>query len=168
MTMNNTNSPWWVLPILLACVLAGVVGSRGLFHRSSGPIGPSDAPGGRISAAGHEKGWQPTQPVTEESVSLTNDFRNGVQRRFDTLPWQAEMTVLDLLETAVDFRPGITFRKVGEGEATFLISIDGLAADRPTQHFWQYWVNNERADRSCGIFRLQAGDRVLWKFAPQD
>ena len=162
------NSPWWVLPILLACVLAGVVGSRSLFHRPGGLTGPSDSPEGRISVSGYEKGWQPTPPVTGESASLTIDFGNGVQRHFDAIPWQADMTVLDLLETAVHFRPGITFGKVGEGESTFLTSIDGLATDRRERHFWQYWVNDQRADRSCGVFRLQAGDRVLWKFAPQD
>lgn len=162
------NSPWWVLPILLACVLAGVVGSRSLFHRPGGLTGPSDSPEGRISVSGYEKGWQPTPPVTGESASLTVDFGNGVQRHFDAIPWQADMTVLDLLETAVHFRPGITFGKVGEGESTFLTSIDGLATDRRERHFWQYWVNDQRADRGCGVFRLQAGDRVLWKFAPQD
>ena len=56
----------------------------------------------------------------------------------------------------------------GRGAAAFVTHIDKLAATDVGGPHWQYWVNDERADQGCGVHRLQEGDHVLWKLAPQD
>ena len=147
---------WWLLPLLLACVMAGLIASR---LRSDAAVQRS--PGRQEDVIG----WKPSAPVNGQSVSLVIDFGNGAERSFESLSWQSGLTVQGLLEAATQFRPGITFAFVGEGKSAFLTHIDGLVNDGAGGRHWQFWINEKRADRSFAVCELEAGDRVLWRFA---
>jgi hypothetical protein len=152
---NRRLQTWWLLPLLLACVLVGVVASRGLFLQPSG-----EGAGGAL-----ELGPVPRGPASEQTVALTIDFGNGAQCEYAALDWHDEMTVRQLMDAASQFRPGITFQQIGTGKSALLTHIDGVENEGGSGRNWQYWVNDERADRSFAICPLVAGDRVLWRFA---
>ena len=111
---------------------------------------------------------------TSTSVVLTIDFSDGMQKRFPQLPWKNGMTVFDALQWADKHPRGIEMKSRGKGATTLVLQIDdlkngaaGKLADGSvgrSKKNWIYWVNGELADRSCGVLKLKAGDRILWKF----
>nr|WP_187345305.1 DUF4430 domain-containing protein [Cystobacter ferrugineus] len=50
----------------------------------------------------------------------------------------------------------------------FVTGIDGFKnqSGGRDKRSWQFWVNGTYADAGVGAKVLQAGDKVLWKFAP--
>ena len=53
-------------------------------------------------------------------VHLIINYADGVQKRFDTIPWTKGMTVEDLLKQAQSSSHGISFQATGTG-ATFFV-----------------------------------------------
>lgn len=74
------------------------------------------------------------------------------------------MTVGDLMREATAFRPGIEFTHSGEGEMSFLTSIEGVANEGPEGRSWVYDVGGRKAHVSYEVQPLAAGERVLWAF----
>jgi hypothetical protein len=106
----------------------------------------------------------PESPPAAKAVSLAIDYGDGFQKQYASLPWKEGMTVLDALAAARAHPRGITFKHRGSGETALLLQIDDLANERAAGRNWIYRVNGKLADRSFGIYRLQAGDAVLWRF----
>jgi hypothetical protein len=123
-----------------------------------------DAPRAGAGAKEQTVAWTP--PVAAgETVALEIDFGNGARREFAALPYRDGMTVGDALRLARDFGPGLAFTYQGEGELSFLTSLDGVANQGPGGRFWLYQVDGERADVSYEVQPLASGQRVLWQFA---
>jgi hypothetical protein len=102
---------------------------------------------------------------TTATISLTINFNDGVRKIF-VLPWTQDMTVLDAMNLAKAIPHGITFEYTGSGATAFLTKIDdvqnqGAGSDKKN---WLYWVNDAFADRSFGVYKLDEGDCVLWRF----
>jgi hypothetical protein len=122
-----------------------------------------DAPRAGAGAKEQAAAWTP--PVAAgETVALEIDFGNGARREFAALPHRDGMTVGDALRLARDFGPSLTFTHQGEGELSFLTSLDGVANQGPAGRFWLYQVDGEGADVSYEVQPLRAGQRVLWQF----
>jgi hypothetical protein len=151
---------WLVLPGILAVVLVAILAGRLLRP----PLGEDDARGPLVSGAD----WTPSPPPQGEVISLTVDFGNGAQKRLAALPWRNGLTVLDALQEAEKFRPGITFAFQGAGETVFVTAIDGLKNAGAHGGNWVYEVNGEKATRSAGIQALSPGDALLWRYAPPE
>ena len=58
---------------------------------------------------------------------------------------------------------GISFGHKGNGATVLLKKIDDVENEGRGRN-WLYRVNGKPGDRSIGIFELQAGDTILWKF----
>ncbi len=112
-------------------------------------------------------GWSPTPLPQGKSVSLTIDFGNGASKEYAALPWQEQMTVAEALTVARDFRPGIHFTQVGEGESGFLSSLDGLANEGAEGRNWLYQVDDQHAHVSYCVRKIEPGAHVLWTFTDQ-
>lgn len=149
------------LALLLVAVLA-VVAAALLALRYGAPDRLATAAGGESASAA----WTPAPRPRGETVALEIDFGNGARRQFDDLPWTADMTVGDLLRTARQFQPAITFQHDGAGAKAFLTSLEGVANEGPGGRFWTYEINGRVGEVSFDVQPLQPGDRVLWKFAP--
>ncbi len=66
-------------------------------------------------------------------------------------------TALDLLEK---------YSKVGlqgNGVNAFVTTIDGLTADASKRKYWAFYVNGKLADVGAGSYKLQNGDKIVWK-----
>lgn len=118
---------------------------------------------GVSSAAEQASPWTPPA-ASAETVALEIDFGNGARREYAALPYREGMTVGDALRLARDFGPGLPFTHQGEGELSFLTSLDGVANQGPGGRFWLYQVDGRRADVSYEVQPLAAGERVLWQF----
>jgi hypothetical protein len=99
------------------------------------------------------------------TVSMTVNFNDGVRKVF-VLPWKQDMTVLDAMNLAQANPHGLTFASTGSGATAFLTKIDDVENEGGgvAKKNWLYWVNDKFADRSFGVFKLEAGDYVLWKY----
>jgi hypothetical protein len=104
---------------------------------------------------------------TTKSPLLVIDYGDGVEKHFTKLEWRPGMTVLDLLKEADEHPRGIEFEQRGRGETAFVSSIDGLEGEGGgrKKRNWLYFVNDQPADRSCGILEIQENDQVAWRFA---
>lgn len=102
-------------------------------------------------------------PAEEKVVALTIDYGDGVQKSFAALPWKEKQTVLDVLQAAEKHPRGIKFKHRGSGATVLVTAIDDLA-NQGGGKSWLYEVNGKLADRSCGVFEVQPGDKLLWKF----
>ena len=160
---------WWALPVMLA-VLVAAVAAAGWLRRQRDVRGENEQPTTSANdfAENSSTGWTPRDAPVGEAVGLSIDFGNGARREFDALPWQAGMTVADLMNAAREFRPEIAFRHQGEGASALLTSLEGVGGEGPGGRYWLYWVNDEPAHDSFGIHPLKPGDRVLWRFTAEE
>ncbi len=99
------------------------------------------------------------------TVRLVVDYGDGVEKHFTAIPWKPKMTVFDVLQAAARHRRGIRVRHRGSGETTFVLEIDGLKNEGRSGRNWVYRVDGKLGDRSCGVYRVKAGQTVLWTFA---
>jgi hypothetical protein len=105
---------------------------------------------------------QQKQPPAK-TVQLTIDYGDGVQKTFSALKWTEKQTVLGLLQLAEKHPRGIKFKQRGSGATALVTAIDDVA-NKAGGDCWLYEVNGKLADRSCGVYELQPGDQILWKF----
>jgi hypothetical protein len=99
----------------------------------------------------------------KKTVTLTIDYADGVQKTFKALEWKDKQTVLDVLQLAAKHPRGITFKHRGSGATVLVTAIDDVT-NQAGGNSWLYEVNGKLADRSCGVFEVQPGDALLWKF----
>ena len=98
------------------------------------------------------------------TVELTFDYGDGMQKRYPTLPWKDGMTVFDALTWAEKHPRGIKISSRGKGSTRLVSQIDDLKNGSAGKKNWIFRINDKLADRSCGVFKLKAADRILWKF----
>ena len=143
----------WVFPVFLGIVLvATALVSRRL---------KQDNPGEMSAAATN---WTPSPAAQGETVRLTIDFGNGASLQYQALPWKEGLTVEDLLRSAQEFRPGITFSQKGEGKMGFLTSLDGLSNEGASGRNWTFQIDAKHGQQSFSVQELTPGQHVLWKF----
>lgn len=108
----------------------------------------------------------PAAPPEAKAVRVVIDYGDGVEKHFKAIPHRAEMTVLDALRAAAALPRGIKFEHRGSGEIAFVSKIDDLRNEGGSEgRAWTYSVNGKTAEKSCGIFVLNAGDVVTWTYA---
>ncbi len=102
-------------------------------------------------------------PAQKNTVQLVIDYGDGVEKHFSRLPWRNKMTVQDVTLAGSKHPRGIRIKQTGKKATAFLTQIDDLANQRNGRN-WVYRVNGKVADRSFGIFPVQAGDVVTWTY----
>lgn len=101
-----------------------------------------------------------------DTVRLTIDYGDGVQKVFTALPWKADLTVLGALEAAARHPRGIKFTHRGSRAEAFVTAIDDVANEGRGKN-WTYLVNDKRATTSAGVCKLAAGDTIVWRYGSQ-
>jgi len=109
----------------------------------------------------------PARAQSAPSLRLVIDYGDGVLKIYERLPWSKGNTVLDVLNAARASPHGITFTYTGSGATAFLTQLDGVQNEGggSAAKNWQFWVNTTYADKSFGVFEVQAADTVFWRFA---
>lgn len=150
----------WALPLVL---LAALAMATGLLLKFRPPQTPSPATDSSLAT----DGWTSPPMAAQLTATVAVDFGNGARREL-ALPWNAGMTVGDLMAAAEAHRPGLRVSRQGSGPMTLLTSIDGVANQGPGGRAWLYRVNDRPGETSYAIHPLAAGDRVLWVFSPPE
>ena len=152
----------WVFPALLATVLL-IAAAIAFGNRQPGTQG---------AAPGTIGSWTPSERPQGSTAALVIDFGNGARKQFAALPWQAGMTVAQVMEQARKFRPGVEFTQVGEGASGLLTAIDGLKNEGSGGRNWRYRVRDQDGDHfgevSFCLEPIEPGMSVLWEFAAGD
>jgi hypothetical protein len=138
---------WWLLPLLLALVLAAILVAQ------SGRIRKHALESTQTAAA--------QRSDVGPQVHLMIDYGDGRRRSFDGLRWSEGMTVGELLQS----HPRVSTMQQGAGASAFLAQINGVANEGAGGRNWMYSVNGRRGDRSFAVYPLRPGDHVLWSFA---
>lgn len=108
-----------------------------------------------------------TPPVTGVAESGTATLEICFNSNRDDLEIEVacepEMTVLAILEKAQAMGE-FDFESTGSGASAFVKSIGGIENLAARGNNWTYRVNSEVGNRSCGVYSVNPGDRVLWAF----
>jgi hypothetical protein len=117
-----------------------------------------------VGAASH---WTAAQSA---AIRLVIDYGDGVIKTMTGLPWSKGSTVLDVMNAAKARPHGMTFSYSGSGGSSVLNQIDDARNEGGGvgQKNWQLWVNTTYADRSFGVYEVQAFDVVYWRFTTQE
>jgi len=150
---------WLVLPGMLALVLVGLLAGRWIWP----PEEIREGPGDPASRSASDR--QPSPRPQGATVSVAIDFGNGAERRFAALPWREGMTVLEAMQAAGDFHPGVTIAYRGDGDTAFMTAIDGVANAGAGGGNWIYEINGEKPTESMGLATLEPGDALLWRYS---
>ncbi len=126
-------------------------------------------------ALGSLSSW-PSAPLLQadeppaKTVRLVIDYGDGVEKHFTRIAWKPKMTVLDAVELASRVKHGIKVKYRGRGETAFLMKIDDLQNEGGSRdsRSWLFSVNGKPAMKSFGIYGLEQGDRIVWKFGPYE
>jgi len=119
------------------------------------PFGPS-----------HSAGADEPGATQSQAVQLTIDYGDGVQKVFHPLAWKKGLTVLAALESASKHPRGVKLTVRGSGATALVTAIDDQTNEGAGRN-WTYQVNGKRADKSCGVWVLKPGDKVLWRFGAE-
>lgn len=121
------------------------------------------------SVAATEKATQESAQGDQQAqhVELTIDYGDGVEKRFQALPFKPGLTILGLMDAASQHPRGIKFEYRGQGETAFLKSIDGVANEGRGRN-WIFRVNDKLGETSFAVQALRAGDKVAWRFGKYD
>lgn len=60
---------------------------------------------------------------------------------------------------------GITFKVSGEGENSFVISIENYEVDAKKREFWEFLVNGKQAEIGAGTYIIKPNDQIEWKLS---
>jgi hypothetical protein len=108
-------------------------------------------------------------PAQNATIRLVVDYGDGVIKTVTGLPWSKGSSVLDVMNAAKAHPHGITFSYTGSGDAAFLTRIDDIPSEGGGgRKSWQLWVNTAYADRSFGVYEVQAFDVVYWRFTTKE
>ncbi|MBN1852764.1 MAG: DUF4430 domain-containing protein [Pirellulales bacterium] len=161
----------WLLPLALLVVLACVLIVR-YFLTNALPANDVQVDSQRREPPGMNNASAPAQfpanPPDGKTVSLEIDFGNGATRKFHTLPWHDGMTVMDLMESAAAYRPGLRFSSRGAGESAYLTAIDGITNENHGGRNWIFYLRDTPSPQGMGRQRLEPGDAILWKYEPYE
>lgn len=147
----------WRFPLLLAVMLLGIF----LWKQSQSAPQPATPVHGTTN-------WTPSARPTGDTVALEIDFGNGARRIYEALPYQAGMTVADVMNVARQFQPALRYAQVGEGAGGFLTELEGLKNEGASGRNWQYEVAGTPGNKSFCLQTVAAGEQVRWTFAGPD
>ena len=111
-----------------------------------------------------ERKPSPAEPK-KPNVRLTVDYGDGAQKCYPRIPWSKKMTAFDATRWAAQHPRGIKLVKRGQGSTTLVTQIDDLKnGGGGDAKNWIFRVNGKMGDKSCAVFSVRPGDRILWSF----
>ena len=99
-----------------------------------------------------------------EQCKVIIDYGDGSQKHFTELLWRDGLTVLEATKLAEKHPRGITTKSRSSGSTAFLTQIDDVSNEGGSGRNWVFRVNGKLGDRSCGVYKVEAGGTVLWRF----
>lgn len=104
-------------------------------------------------------------PVKESTVSIMIDYGDGEVVTYNSVPVGVGENVFQATETLAKNNNLAFESKNYEGLGALIEKIN-TKKNGADNRYWQYFVNNQKPDVGAGLYVLQPGDLVEWKFAP--
>jgi len=106
-------------------------------------------------------GTQTTATEDKDTVSLTitADFGDGFTREWKDVKVPKGATIFDAMKAS-----GMQFDYNIQSLGVFVTSIEGLAENRSTGRYWQYWINGDYSQLGISNIKASQGMRVEWKY----
>lgn len=104
-------------------------------------------------------------PVNENAVSIMIDYGDGEVVTYNNVPVGAGENVFQTTEILAKNNNLAFESKNYEGLGTLIEKIN-TKKNGMDNRYWQYWVNNQKPEVGAGLYVLQSGDLVEWKFSP--
>ncbi len=122
----------------------------------------------QLVRAQHAKPKGRSETAQPQTVQLTIDFGDGMQKRFPAISHPLtkgkKFTVADAMAVAMAHPRGIQVASRGRGATRFLESIDGLENEGAAGKNWILSVNGDLAQAGFGTISVEPGAAILWEF----
>jgi len=96
---------------------------------------------------------------TNITVTITADFGEGYTKEWKNVKVPKDSTVFDVMKAS-----GMQFDYNIQSLGVFVTSIEGLAENRSTGRYWQYWINGEYSQLGISNIKAADGMRIEWKY----
>lgn len=93
------------------------------------------------------------------TVNITADFGNSYTKEWKDVKVPKDSTIFDAMKAS-----GMKFDYNIQSLGVFVTSIEGLAENRSTGRYWQYWINNDYSQLGISNIKVADGMRIEWKY----
>lgn len=101
--------------------------------------------------------------LIDKDVSLMLDFGDGNIQSFKDIAWQKNQNLFDLLkQVTAQNSIELSYKDYGGDLGVFIESIGGVKNNNDS--WWQYWVNNQYAEKGASSYLVQPADVIVFKF----
>lgn len=104
-----------------------------------------------------------TTTITEDknviSVNITADFGNGYTKEWKDVKVTRDSTIFDAMKAS-----GMKFDYNIQALGVFVTSIEGLAENRSTGRYWQYWIGGNYSQLGISNTKVTEGMKIEWKY----
>ncbi|KYC50676.1 MAG: hypothetical protein AMQ22_01422 [Candidatus Methanofastidiosum methylothiophilum] len=112
----------------------------------------SEAPAISVSTA-------TTEDRNNVTVNITADFGNSYTKEWKSVKVPKDSTIFDAMKTS-----GMKFDYNIQSLGVFVTSIEGLAENRSTGRYWQYWINEDYSQLGISNIKVADGMIIEWRY----
>lgn len=102
---------------------------------------------------------------SKSAVSIMLDYGDGKVATYNNVSLTANESLFQAMEKLAKDNSLAFEHKTYEGLGALIEKI-GTKKNGMDDRYWQYWVNNQKPEVGAGLYILQSGDIVEWKFIP--
>jgi len=104
-----------------------------------------------------------TTTTTEDkntiTVNITADFSNGYTKEWKNVKVPRDSTIFDAMKAS-----GMKFDYNIQALGVFVTSIEGLAENRSTGRYWQYWIGGNYSQLGISNIKVADGMKIEWRY----
>ncbi|NYT03929.1 MAG: DUF4430 domain-containing protein [Candidatus Methanofastidiosa archaeon] len=100
-----------------------------------------------------------TENKDSVNVYIAADFGSGYTKEWKEVKVPKDSTIFDAMKAS-----GMKFDYNIQSLGVFVTSIEGLAENRSTGKYWQYWINGDYSQLGISNIKVANGMKVEWKY----
>jgi hypothetical protein len=100
-----------------------------------------------------------TEDKDSVTVDISADFGSGYTKEWKGVKVPKDATIFDVMKSS-----GMKFDYNIQSLGVFVTSIEGLAENRSTGKYWQYWINGDYSQLGISNIKVAQGMKVEWKY----
>ncbi len=100
-----------------------------------------------------------TEDKNTITVNITADFGNSYTKEWKDVEVPRDSTIFDAMKAS-----GMKFDYNIQSLGVFVTSIEGLAENRSTGRYWQYWIGGNYSQLGISSVKVTDGMNIEWKY----
>jgi hypothetical protein len=93
------------------------------------------------------------------TVDISADFGSGYTKEWKSVKVPKNSTIFDAMKAS-----GMKFDYNIQSLGVFVTSIEGLAENRSTGRYWQYWINGDYSQLGISNIKVADGMKIEWRY----